>query len=184
MGREPREVGSDSTFPAGSREQPDRSRKIEPDHKAMNFDEFRQGQVLTYGPDSVSEAEILAFAREYDPRWFHVDPVRARTSRWNGLIASGWQTCGIAMRLLVNGALQGSESFGSPGLEYLKWLAPVRAGDALMLHAEVLDVRRSERQSTLGILRWRWRLLNQDNAAVLELVATSLFDLAQSAESR
>jgi acyl dehydratase len=88
------------------------------------------------------------------------------------------------MRLLVNGALQGSESFGSPGLEYLKWLAPVRAGDALMLHAEVLDVRRSERQSTLGILRWRWRLLNQDNAAVLELVATSLFDLAQSAESR
>jgi acyl dehydratase len=150
----------------------------------MNFDEFRTGQVLVYGPDSVSEAQILAFAREYDPQWFHADPARAKASRWNGLIASGWQTCAIAMRLAVNGALKGSESFGSPGLEYLKWLAPVRAGDALTLHAEVLDVRRSERQATLGILRWRWRLLNQDNVAVLELVATSLFDLAQSRTSR
>ena len=144
----------------------------------MNFAEFRPGQVLTYGPDSVSEAEIVAFAREYDPQWFHADPARAKNSRWNGLIASGWQTCGIAMRLAVNGALQGSESIGSPGLEYLKWLTPVRAGDALTLHAEVLDVRRSERQPMLGILRWRWRLVNQDEVAVLELVATSLFDLA------
>ena len=83
------------------------------------------------------------------------------------------------MRLVVTGALRGSESFGSPGLDYLKWLAPVRPGDALMLHADVLDVRRSERQPSLGILRWRWRLVNQDDVAVLELVATSLFDLAQ-----
>ncbi len=144
----------------------------------MNFDEFRPGQLLTYGPDTVSEAEMLAFAREYDPQWFHADLARANVGRWNGLIASGWQTCGIAMRLVVNGALKGSESFGSPGLEYLKWLAPVRPGDALMLEAEVLDVRRSERQPTLGILRWRWRLINQEGVAVLELIATSLFDLA------
>jgi acyl dehydratase len=144
----------------------------------MTFDEFREGQMLAYGPASVSEAQIVAYAREYDPQWFHVDVERARTGRWQGLIASGWQTCGIAMRLAVEGALRGSESFGSPGLEYLKWLAPVRPGDALMLHAEVLSVRRSERQQALGILRWRWRLLNQHEAAVLELVATSLFDLA------
>jgi acyl dehydratase len=83
------------------------------------------------------------------------------------------------MRLVVDGALRGSESFGSPGLEYLKWQAPVRPGDALTLHAEVLDARRSERQPALGILRWRWRLINQDEVPVLELVATSLFDLAQ-----
>jgi acyl dehydratase len=144
----------------------------------MTFDEFREGQMLAYGPASVSEAQIVAYAREYDPQWSHVDVERARTGRWQGLIASGWQTCGIAMRLAVEGALRGSESFGSPGLEYLKWLAPVRPGDALMLHAEVLSVRRSERQQALGILRWRWRLLNQHEAAVLELVATSLFDLA------
>jgi acyl dehydratase len=84
------------------------------------------------------------------------------------------------MRLAVSGVLGGSETFGSPGLEYLKWLAPVRAGDALTLHVEVLDVRRSERQPNLGILRWRWRLSNQDDVAVLDLVATNLFDLAVS----
>jgi acyl dehydratase len=145
----------------------------------MNFAEFHPGQILTYGPASVSEAQMLAFAHEYDPQWFHADAARAKNGRWAGLIASGWQTCGIAMRLAVEGALRGSESFGSPGLEYLKWLAPVRPGDALTLHAEVLDVRRSERQPTLGILRWRWRLVNQDHVAVLELVATSLFDLAR-----
>ena len=86
------------------------------------------------------------------------------------------------MRLAVTGILDGSESFGSPGLEYLKWLAPVRPGDSLTLHAEVLDVRRSERKPTLGILRWRWRVLSQEAVAVLELVATSLFELPVSGE--
>src|SRR6185437_8337145 len=119
-----------------------------------------------------------SFARQYDPQWFHVDVERAEAGRWQGLIASGWQTCGIAMRLVVEGALRDSESFGSPGLDYLKWLAPVRPGDALRLVAEVLEVRRSERQPTLGIVRWRWNLVNQDEAPVLELVATSLFDLS------
>ena len=144
----------------------------------MKFDEFHPGQCLSYGPVSISEPEILAFARDYDPQWFHVDVARASAGRWQGLIASGWHTCGIAMRLAVEGALDGSESFGSPGLEYLKWLAPVRPGDALTLDAEILDVRRSERTPALGILRWRWRLRNQTGTAVLELVATNLFDLA------
>jgi len=144
----------------------------------MTFDEFHAGQVLTYGPATLSQDEMLAFARAYDPQWFHVDVERAKTSRWQGLIASGWQTCGVAMRLAAEGALRGSESFGSPGLDYLKWPAPVRADDALTLFAEVLEVRRSERQPTLGILRWRWRLHNQHDVVVLELVANSFFDLA------
>lgn len=144
----------------------------------MTFDEFKTGQVLKFGPASLSEAQILAFAREYDPQWFHLDVERAKTGRWQGLIASGWQTCGVAMRLAGEGALHGSQSFGSPGLEDLKWPAPVRPGDALTLVAEVLDVRRSERQPALGILRWRWQLLNQHDVAVLDLVATNLFDLA------
>ena len=146
----------------------------------MTFDEFHAGQVLTYGPATLSEAEMLAFAREYDPQWFHTDVDRAKTGRWQGLIASGWQTCSIAMRLAAEGAMRGSESFGSPGLEYLKGPAPVRPGDTLTLVAEVLEVRRSERQPTLGILRWHWRLLNQDDVVVLELVANTFFDLGQS----
>lgn len=143
----------------------------------MMFADFHAGQVLRFGPASVSEAEIVAFAREYDPQWFHTDTERAKNGRWNGLIASGWQTCGIAMRLVVEGALRGSESFGSPGLDYLKWLAPVRPGDAICVVCDVMEARRSERQPTLGIVRWRWRVVNQDDADVLDLVATSLFDL-------
>jgi acyl dehydratase len=147
----------------------------------MRFDEFTPGATLTYGPATLSEAAIVAFAREYDPQWFHTDADKAAASRWGGLIASGWHTCAIAMRLVVDGALRDSESFGSPGLDYLKWQEPVRAGDALTVHAEVLEARRSERQPSLGIVRWRWRLLNQRGVAVLDLVATSLFDLAQTA---
>jgi acyl dehydratase len=146
----------------------------------VKFADFHPGQRLTFGPATVDEAEMLAFAREYDPQWFHTDVPRANAGRWHGLIASGWQTCGIAMRLAVEGALGSSETFGSPGLEYLKWLWPVRPGDTLMLEVEVLDVRRSERQPTLGVLRWRWQLLNQDRVAVLELVATNFFDLGPS----
>jgi acyl dehydratase len=84
------------------------------------------------------------------------------------------------MRLVVEGALQDSESFGSPGLEYLKWLAPVRPGDALSVRAEVLDVRRSTRKTSLGVLRWRWQLANQREEDVLDLIATSLFELGAS----
>jgi acyl dehydratase len=146
----------------------------------MKFAEFAPGQTFVLGPASLTDAEILAFAKQYDPQWFHADPARAAASRWGGLIASGWQTCGVAMRLAVDGPLADSESFGSPGLDYLKWLAPVRPGDALRLHADVLEARRSRSQPTLGVLRWRWRVVNQADDAVLELVATSLFDLADA----
>jgi len=144
----------------------------------MKFSDFTPGQTLVFGPVTITEAEILAFARHYDPQWFHTNPARAAASRWRGLIASGWQTCCIAMRLAVHGALEGSESFGSPGLEYLKWLQPVRPGDALTLKAEVLETRRSDKNPQLGLLRWRWNLANQRGEVVLDLVATSLFDLA------
>lgn len=150
----------------------------------MVFDEFHAGQRLTCGPVTVTEAEIVAFANAYDPQWFHTDPARAAEGRWGGLIASGWHTCAIAMRLVVDGVLRGSESFGSPGLEYVKWLAPVRPGDALTMHADVLDVRRSGRNPALGILRWQWRIVNQAGVAVLDLVATSLFDLAPRPAAR
>ena len=143
----------------------------------MKFADFHPGQTIVHGPATLTKAEIIAFARDYDPQWFHVDPERATASRWQGLIASGWQTCGIAMRLAHEAALEDSESFGSPGLEYLKWPEPVRPGDALTLRIDVLDVRRSKSQPTLGLLRWRWRLSNQRDAVVLDTVATSFFDL-------
>jgi acyl dehydratase len=143
----------------------------------MKFAEFFAGQVIEAGPVSLSADEIVAFARQYDPQWFHVDEARANAGRHGGLIASGWQTCGLAMRMAVDTALAGSESFASPGLASLRWLHPVRPGDALRLKATVLETRRSRNQATLGILRWRWQLFNQHGTEVLDLEATSLFDL-------
>ena len=136
-----------------------------------------------YGAPTVQDAietgdAILAFAREHDPQWFHADAAAAARGRFGGLIASGWHTCALAMRLAVDHFLSGSESFASPGLAYLKWRHPVRPGDTLRLRAEVLEVRTAQSNPTLGILRWRWRLLNQNEVEVLDLEATSLFDLA------
>jgi len=144
----------------------------------MVYAELTAGRVIDCGTASLTEDEIVAFARQYDPQWFHVDRERAASSAWNGLIASGWQTCGIVMRLVVRTILDGSESFGSPGLSYLKWESPVRAGDVLRCTVEVLERRTSSSNPSLGIVRWRWRLHNQDAVQVLDLEATSLFRLA------
>ena len=143
----------------------------------MKFAEFHAGQVIEAGPYLVSEQEVLEFARAYDPQWFHTDPDAARQGPFQGLIASGWHTCGIAMRLLADVALKGSESFASPGLDYVKWKHPVRPGDQLSVRATVLETRRSKSQGKLGILRWRWQLFNAHGTEVLDLEATSLFDL-------
>ena len=143
----------------------------------MKFADIQVDQVIEAGPYVLSHDELLSFAREWDPQWFHTDPEAAAQGPHGGLIASGWQTCGIAMRLAVAAALEGSESFASPGLAYVKWTHPVRAGDAHSLKATVLDTRRSASQPTLGILRWRWQLFNQDGTQVLDLEATSLFKL-------
>jgi acyl dehydratase len=146
----------------------------------MKFADFQTDQVIEAGPYTVTEAEVLQFARAYDPQWFHTDPEAAQHGRFGGLIASGWHTCAIAMRLVTDAALQGSESFASPGLAYVKWPHPVRPGDQLSVRATVIEARRSRGQGHMGILRWRWQLFNQAGTEVLDLEATSLFDLSTS----
>jgi acyl dehydratase len=141
----------------------------------MRFHQIKAGMVINGGRRAVTEAEIIEFAKRYDPQWFHTDPDRARTSRWKGLIASGWMTCSVAMDLAVKSVLADSESIGSPGIEQLKWLNPVRPGDELELRIEVLETRES-RSGTMGIVKWRWILTTQGGVPVLEMVATSLFE--------
>jgi acyl dehydratase len=145
---------------------------------SMKFNDFLNKRGFTAGPYVVTETEILSFAEKYDPQWFHTDVHAAEQGRWEGLIASGWHTCAIAMRLACDGALAGSTACGSPGLDYLKWLHPVRPGDALVLNAEVLDARTSATNTSLGIVKWKWRLANQLQVPVLDTVVTSFFDLA------
>lgn len=144
----------------------------------MKFADFKAGQVIDAGTYTVSEDELLQFAHAYDPQWFHTDPDAAAKGPFGGLIASGWHTCAIAMRLAADAALKGSESFASPGVEHIKWRQPVRPGDALSLRATVIETRVSRKQPSLGILRWRWQLFNQGGSEVLDLEATSLFKLA------
>jgi acyl dehydratase len=146
----------------------------------MRFGAMMPGLVIEAGPRSVSAEEIIDFASRYDPQWFHVDPERAAAGRWKGLIASGWHTCAIAMQIAVGAILADSESFGSPGVEKLEWLEPVRPGDALRLRVEVLEARRSSSGRT-GIVRWRWDLLNQHGVKVLVMTATSLFAIGLAA---
>lgn len=150
----------------------------------MRFADFEMGQIITVGPRLVSQEEIIAFASQFDPQQFHTDLDAASKGRWNGLIASGWHTCALAMRMVCDSALLQSESFGSPGLAYVRWNYPVRPGDELTLKCEVLEVRRSRGQALIGVLRWRWVLFNQNGNGVLELEATSLFDLSEKREDQ
>lgn len=142
----------------------------------MKFSELHEGQVLEFGNYLMSEAEIIEFARRYDPQRFHVDVAAAQASNWKGIIASGFHTCSVAMRLIVDNVLIGSESSGSPGLSSISWLKPVRPGDTLSMRVEVLQVQLSQSRGT-GVVFWKWQLANQRAEVVLDLVATSLFDL-------
>jgi len=137
--------------------------------------------IIQGGRRTVTEAEIIEFAERYDPQWFHLDPVRAQQSRWKGLISSGWMTCSIAMGLAVKSVLGDSQSIGSPGIEQLKWPNPVRPGDELELRIEVIETRVS-RSGSVGIVKWRWVLTTQAGVQVLDLIATSLFQIRAAPE--
>jgi len=142
------------------------------------FADFKTGMVLAAGRRAITEQEIIEFATRYDPQWFHTDPARAAASRWQGLIASGWHTCSIAMQLLVQHVLAGTESIGSPGLEQVKWPNPLRPGDVVELVVEVLSARVSS-SGKMGIVKWRWVLTTTAGSQVLDLIGTSLFELGE-----
>jgi acyl dehydratase len=142
----------------------------------VDFSSLTPGRVIETASYRVTEEEIREFALRYDPQWFHTDPERARASRWGGLIASGWHTCAIAMRLVVEAVLSKSNSIGSPGVEQVRWLSPLRPGMHVTVHIEVLECR-SSRSGRSGIVRWRWRMISSTGVQVLDLIATSLFEL-------
>ena len=148
----------------------------------LKYADFRIGQLFVAGPHRVEESEILDFARQWDAQPFHIDPEAAKSTQWQGIIASGWHTCAIAMRLAVEAVLRDSNSSGSPGLEYLRWPHPVRPGDELRLSIEVLELRQS-RSKEHGVVRWRWQLRTQRGDTVLDTIATSLFSIPSQAQS-
>jgi acyl dehydratase len=97
----------------------------------LYWEDFPAGDTVEMGSHTFTEAEIIAFAKQFDPQPFHIDPEAAKGSFFKGLIASGWHTCSVAMRLMVDKYVGRSASLGSPGLDNIRWLAPVRAGDTI-----------------------------------------------------
>jgi acyl dehydratase len=139
------------------------------------WEDFEPGQVVELGSVSVTEDEIVAFARQFDPQSFHVDAEAAKESVFGGLIASGWHTGAMWMRLYVDSLLDQAASMGSPGIEELRWLAPVRPGDTLAGRLTVLETTPSERRPDRGTVRIRGELVNQDGVTVLSMVSRGHF---------
>ncbi|MGY1814105.1 MaoC family dehydratase [Blastococcus sp. SYSU D00820] len=138
------------------------------------FEDYPVGAVAEYGPLTVDEAEVVDFGRRYDPQPFHVDAEAAAAGPFGGLIASGWQTCALMMRLFATEYLSPVSSLGSPGVDELRWLAPVRPGDRLTLRTTVEEARLSRSKPDRGLLRTRIELLDQRGQSVLSMVAMNL----------
>jgi acyl dehydratase len=130
---------------------------------------------VALGSHAFTSDSIVDFARSYDPQAMHTDPEQARGSIYGGLIASGWHTAAIYMRLLVDSVIGASDSLGSPGIENLRWLRPVRPGDTLAARFTVLEARLSNSRPDRGIVRSRGEMVNQDGDVVMHLEATNFF---------
>jgi len=137
----------------------------------LYLEDFSAGQRFELGRRTLSEADILAYAREYDPQPFHVDREAATASIYGGLIASGWHTMSVFMRLCVDGLLLRAHSMGSPGVDSVKWPAPVRPGDTLTASLTVTEVRPSNSKPDRGFVRNSGRMLNQKGETVLAFEA-------------
>jgi acyl dehydratase len=141
----------------------------------LTFDDFEPGQIYELGTKTVTEDEIIDFAQQFDPQPFHVDPEAAKESDFRGLIASGWHTGAMWMRLYVDSLLGGASGQGSSGIEELRWLVPVRPGDTLSARLTVLEVTVSERHPDRGTVRLRGEMVNQAGATVMSMVSRGRF---------
>jgi acyl dehydratase len=135
------------------------------------FEDYVPGSTYEFGDIKVSEPEILEFATKYDPQPFHVDPAAAVNGPFGGLIASGWHTASLMMRLLAENYLSPVSGLGSPGIDELRWLKPVRPGDELRVRVKVLEVRLSKSKPDRGLLRSFIEVFNQDDEAVFSAIA-------------
>jgi acyl dehydratase len=143
--------------------------------KNWYFEDFFPGQEIRLGTCSISEEEIIAFATRFDPQPFHVDHDAARSSIFGGVIASGWQTCSMMMRLVVDGLLNESSSMGSPGLDQVRWLLPVRAGDTLSVSYLITKVKASTSKPDRGVVWSKWEATNQRGELVCTVEGMGMF---------
>jgi len=139
------------------------------------WEDFKVGEVHQIGEKRVDKDEIIAFARQFDPQPFHVDEAAARSSIYGGLIASGWHTVSLVMRMMCDSYMLDSASLGSPGIDDLKWLKPVRPGDTIRAQRTTLEVRASTSRPEMGLVKTRWEVFNQDSDRVMTMEGYGMF---------
>ncbi len=138
---------------------------------------FAKGTILSLPPKTVSKEEIIEFAEEFDPAYFHIDEEAAKSSMLGGLVASGFHTCSITMRMMCDAYLLASTSQGAPEVEEIKWIAPVRPGDTLSGIAEVIEARQSNSQPQLWITKVKHDIENQNDEPVMSMTVIGIFTI-------
>ena len=147
------------------------------------FEDYLPGSVHEFGSAEVEESEIIEFAKRFDPQEFHIDPEAAARGPFGGLIASGWHTGALMMRMFVDNYLSKASSLGSPGIDELRWLRPVRPGDTLRVRATVLETKRSQSKPDRGVVWTLAEVLNQNGEVVMSVKAMTLIRCRRRRES-
>ncbi|MFC0402107.1 MaoC family dehydratase [Paraburkholderia rhizosphaerae] len=149
----------------------------------LSYEDFEVGKTYEIGEHTFTHDEIVAFATQFDPQPFHVDDALAAASPFGGLIASGWHTCSVMMGLLVRNTFAGSTSMGSPGIDDIRWLKPVRVGDTIRMTNTVLDKRVSASKPDRGIVSTQWDGINQHGDTVITVRSKGIFGLRNPAKT-
>lgn len=139
------------------------------------FEDFEPGHMTELKGPTVSKDDIVEFASRYDPQPFHVDEERAKQSMYHGIIASGWHTVSLCMRMICDAYLLDAASMGSSGVDQVRWLIPVRPGDTLSMRMTVLETKSSRTRPEMGIVRHRWDVFNQNQELVMEMTGVGLY---------
>jgi acyl dehydratase len=141
----------------------------------LYWEDFTIGQVTEYGNREVTEEEIVEYATDFDPQPFHIDKEAAQNHFFGGIIASGWHTGAMCMRMMVDGYLHNAASMGSPGIEQLRWKKPVRPGETLHIKMEVLDHSLPKSKPELGFIKFSHTVYNQDNEVKMIMISSGMF---------
>jgi len=138
-----------------------------------HFEDFKAGDVAVFGPRHVTREEIIAFAAEFDPQPMHLDEAAAAATLLGGLGGSGWHSCSLLMRMIADGFILNSTSMGSPGVEEVRWLKPLRPGTNLRVRMKVLETRASKSRPDMGLVRLAFEMVD-DTDALLTTMTTTL----------
>lgn len=138
----------------------------------LHFEDFKAGDVAVYGPRHVTREEIVAFAAEFDPQPMHLDEAAGAASLLGGLGGSGWHSCALLMRMICDGFVLNSTSMGSPGVEEVRWLKPLRPGVNLRVRATVMETRASKSRPDMGLVRMAFEVIDDADAVITTMVSS------------